>query len=186
MVPWRRGNVSEPNSGVPCVQPAQNLHVCTKAVRKPAFWPPGGPDGLRTGLLAAQTTSRRAPEPQDGLPVRRPPDGPPGAPDGLRTGFLSPQTASGQFSWRPTSGRASWRPRRPPDGPLGAKRAFHAYAFLSVLPRLHDDFLDETSARSTRLQTNVAACRLASSMYMDGVTLHQAVAQFACQHQRLV
>ena len=101
---------------------------------------------------------------------RRPPDGPAGGPDGLlplapeglRTVLLAPKTISG---------RASWRPRRPPDGPLGAKRAFDAYAFLSILPRLHDDFLDETSARSTRLQMNFAACRLASSIYIDGVTL---------------
>ena len=39
---------------------------------------------------------------------------------------------------------------------LGAKRAFDAYAFLSVLLRLYDEFLDETSARSTRLQMNFA------------------------------
>ena len=126
-----------------------------------ACWRPrrrsDGPDGLRTALLAPQTAFRRA-----SWRPRRPPDGLPVAPDGLRTVLLAPKT---------TSGRASWRPRRPPDGPPGAKRAFDAYAFLSVLLRLHDDFLDETSVRSTRLQMNFAACRLASSIYIDGVTL---------------
>ena len=36
----------------------------------------------------------------------------PGGPDGLPTGLLAPKTASR---------RASWRPRRPPDGPPGAQ-----------------------------------------------------------------
>ena len=36
----------------------------------------------------------------------------PGGPDGFWTGLLTPKTASG---------RASWRPRRPLDGPPGAQ-----------------------------------------------------------------
>ena len=93
----------------------------------------------------------------------------------LHSGLLAAQTASGRACWRPRrppdTGQFSWRLRRPPDRPPGAKRAFDAYAFLSVLQRLHDDFLYETSVRSTRLQMNFAACRLASSIYIDGVTL---------------
>ena len=65
----------------------------------------GKTDG--SGLLAAQTASRRA-----SWRPRRPPDGPPGAQDGLPTGLLARKTASR---------RASWRARRPPNGPPGAQ-----------------------------------------------------------------
>ena len=44
-------------------------------------------------------------------------------------------------------GQASWRSRRPLDGPPGAKQAFDACAGLSVLLCLHDNSLDETSVR---------------------------------------
>ena len=150
MVTWRLG----PPLPAACALPAAcvKLAFCSKTLHSgllAAQTASGGPDGLQTGFLSPQ----RPPDGPGGLPV---------APGGLRKVLLAPKT---------TSGRASWRPRRPPDGPLGAKRAFDAYAFLSSPPRLHDDFLDRTSARSTWLQLNFAACRLASSIYIDGVTL---------------
>ena len=58
---------------------------------------------------------------------------PPDGQDGLRTSLLAPKTASGRASWRPRrppdgppgvqdgSGRASCRPRRCPDGPPGVQ-----------------------------------------------------------------
>ena len=59
----------------------------------------------------------------------------------------------------------------PPDGPPGAKRPFDAYAFLSVLLRLHDDNLDEASVRSTRLQMNFCCMSTCFVALCDGVTL---------------
>ena len=50
----------------------------------------------------------------------------------------------------------------PPGVQDDAKRA----DFLAVLPRLHDDLLDETSVRSTRLQMDI--CGLASSIFSTG------------------
>ena len=130
-----------------CAKPAFSLELSLKPTflaswrpRRLPDGPAGAPDSLRTGLLVPKTASG---------PPQMASDGPPGAPDGLRTVLLAPKT---------TSGRASWRPRRPPDGPPGAKRAFDAFAFLSVLQRLHDDFLCETSVRSTQLQINFVFC----------------------------
>ena len=64
------------------------------------------------------------------------------------------------------SGRASWRPL-----PSSAKRAFNACAFLPLLPCLPDNGLDEASVMRAVLHAIFAACRLASSIYIDGVTL---------------
>ena len=103
---------------------------------------------------------------------------PPDGQDALQTSLLAPKTASG---------RASWRPRRAPDGPPGVhdglctgllalKTALNGslldvFALLTVSLCLHDSSLDETSGRSTWLPINVAACRLASIALCDGVTL---------------
>ena len=128
----------ELNSGLP---PAQNLHFCCKIKEKTAFWLLGGSDGLRTGLLGLRT----------GLGARRLPDGPPGAQD--RTDLLTPQIASDGL--QTASGQISWRPRPPPDGPLG------------VGDGLRTD-LPAPSGPSAPMLFCLAAYRLASSHHATG------------------
>ena len=89
-----------------CFFNAVSYRLASLPPGRPASWPPGAQNGL-------------------------PSDGPPGAQDGLPTGLLAPQTGllalqiASDEERQPTtaSGRASWRPRRPPDGPPGAQDA---------------------------------------------------------------
>ena len=89
-------------AGTPLLPTAQKRRFGSNCQYNRRFWPPGGQDGLRTGLLAPKTASRRASCLQTGFLARKTAsDGPPGAPDGFRTGLLTP--------------------RRPPDRPPGAE-----------------------------------------------------------------
>ena len=100
---------------------------------------------------------------------------PPDGQVGLQTGLLASKTASR---------RVSWRPRQLSTGLLAPKTALNeavrsktavTTALCAAKPAFclpcYDDCLDETSVGSTSLQLNYAACRLASSIYIDGVTL---------------
>ena len=88
----------------------------------------------------------------------------------LLTRYLSHRLQMNLAACRLASSRCAtpWCPRRPLEGSPGAKQAFDACACLSVRRCLHDNSLDETSVRSTWLQMNLAACRLASSYYATG------------------
>ena len=103
--------------------------------------------------------------------------------DGLWTGLLAPKTASG---------RVSWRPRRPLDGPPGAqaattcvpdcacrpraKRTFDACAFLWVFRASLTTVLTNvlTNVLTDGRQTNFAACQL-SCMSTFSVGLYRRV-----------
>ena len=157
----------------PCLQPAP----CS--LRKTCIFAATVGKTDDSGLLAAQTASRRAswrprrppdgpPGAQDGLPTgllarktasrraswraRRPPNGPPGAQDGFPTGLLTPQTASdGPSPADKFTCRQDHLPTSPPASQVspGAKRAFDACTFLPLTPYCRDSVLDKTAARRT-------------------------------------
>ena len=163
-----------------CAKPTISLEPSVK----PTFRPPGGQDGLRTGLLAPKTSPDGLPGAQDGFRraswrPRRLLDGSPGAPDGLQTapksasGRASPQTASDgpspadKFTCRqdhlptsPPADKSALAPSEPSTPALFCRsRRTAATACLTRQPP------DELSCMSTLLHVNLLPSHYATGSH---------------------